>query len=88
MKVLFSNKDLYEYLQFLSSILEKREATSLNTAITFALAQASSSSTEFIGESRIALQRVVNEEKQILSDQERGDLLGVLKQLDNALDRR
>lgn len=85
---LSSNRDLYDYLQFLSSILERQGAISLNSAITFALAQASSSSTEFIGESRIALQRMANEAKQILSDQEFDDLLGVLKQLDKALDKR
>jgi hypothetical protein len=87
-KCLSSNRNLYDYLQFLSLKLEQRGATSLYEAITFACAQASSSSTEFIGESRIALRRVLNEEKGVLTDQERTDLLGILKQIDKALDER
>lgn len=88
MKCLSSNRDLYDYLQVLSLKLGQSGATSLNEAITFACTQASSSSTEFIGESRIALRRVLNEEKGILTDQERTDLLGILKQIDKALEER
>ena len=45
-------------------------------------------STEFLGESRIALRRVLKEEDGVLTLQEREDLLDVLRQLDSALDNR
>jgi hypothetical protein len=44
--------------------------------------------TEFLGESRIALRRVLAEENGILSPIERADRQDVLRQLDAALDGR
>lgn len=87
MKALSSNKDLYDYLLLLSSELKQRGETTLSEAVLFAAGQASSLSTEFLGESRIALRQVSNEENGVLTKQERADLSSVLKQLDEALPR-
>lgn len=88
MKTLSSNQDLYDYLLFLSSELKQRGLAVLSEAVTFASSQGSSSSTEFLGESRIALKRVLKEENGALTDQERAKLSAVLKQLDEALNGR
>ncbi len=89
MKPFSNNRELYEYLLFLSAELQKRKFEELSEAVAFASRQAASNiSTEFLGESRIALRRVLKEEDGILTVQERADLSDVLKQLDEALDRR
>jgi len=88
MKALSSNRDLYDYLLLLSSELKRRGSTALSEAVAFASSQGSSSSTEFLGESRIVIRRVLNEENGALIDQERADLSDVLKQLDEALNGR
>ncbi len=88
MRILASNQDLYDYLQSLSSMLKRRGAEALEEAVAFAIAQASSSSAEFIGESRVALRRVLNEGAGLLGDGERADLLSILRQLDRAIDKR
>jgi hypothetical protein len=88
MKALSNNRDLYEYLLFLASVLEQRGATALSEIVQFASRLASTfPATEFLGESRIALRRVLGEENGILNDQERTDLCDVLKQLDSAFNR-
>lgn len=86
MKTLADNRELYDYLLFLSAELKRRGAAALSEAVAFASAQGSSSSTEFLGESRIALRRVLSEENGALSDQQRNDVMDVLKQLGAALD--
>ncbi len=86
MKVLSSNQDLYDYMLFLESELQRRGLASLSKAVAFAIGAASSLSTEFLGESRIALRHVLKGEKGALNKQERSDLIDVLKQLDQALD--
>jgi len=89
MKTLSDNQDLYKYLLFLASVLKQRGATALSEIVQFASRQASTfPATEFLGESRIALRRVLDEEKGILNNEERTDLCDVLKQLDNAFKRR
>lgn len=88
MKPFSNNRELYEYLLFLTAELKKRKFDKLSEAVAFANRQASGMSTEFLGESRIALRRVLKEEDGILTVQERDDLSDVLKQLDEALDRR
>lgn len=89
MKALSNNRDLYEYLLFLASVLQQRGSATLSEIVQFASRQASTfPATEFLGESRIALRRVLDEENGILNDQERTDLRDVLKQLDRAFKRR
>jgi|HubBroStandDraft_2_1064218.scaffolds.fasta_scaffold608009_2 hypothetical protein len=89
MKPLSNNREFYEYLLYLAAELKKRKFDELSEAVTFASRHASSNiSTEFLGESRIALRRVLKEENEVLTVQGRADLSDVLKQLDEALDKR
>ena len=62
MKVLSDNKDLYEYWLFLSLIFKQRGAEELDKIVERAIGNAASLSTEFLGESRIALTHIKNEE--------------------------
>jgi hypothetical protein len=79
-----SNRELYEYLVSFSLELKRRGILGLSDAVDFAIAQASSSSTEFLGETRIALRRILSEENGSLTAQERSDVLDALAQLDEA----
>jgi hypothetical protein len=89
MKPLTSNSELYEYLRGLSKILEERHAPELNEVVTHASQTAAGNvSTEFLGESRIALRRVMKEGHGILTAEERADLREVLAQIDGAFDRK
>lgn len=89
MKILSNNHDLYEYLLFLTSLLKQRDALVLSAAVELASGLSSTfPATEFLGESRIVLKRVLSQENGILTDQERTDLCDVLKQLDNAFNKR
>ncbi len=88
MRCFSSNRDLYEYLLSLAAELKKRKFDELSEAVAFASCQAAGLSTEFLGESRIALRRVLEEAGGILTDQERNDVSGALKQLDDAFDKR
>jgi hypothetical protein len=88
MKPLSNNRELFEYLLYLAAELEKRSVNELSEVVTFASKHASGMSTEFLGESRIALRRVLKEGDGILTVQERADVSDVLKQLDQALDHR
>ena len=73
MKSFSNNRELYEYLFFLASELKKRKLNELSEAVVFAGRQVSGMSTEFLGESRIALRRVLKEENGVLSSQECAD---------------
>jgi len=89
MKVMSDNRDLYEYLLFLAPLLKQRGSTELSEIVQFASRLVSTfPDTEFLGESRLALKRVLDQENGILNDQERTDLCDVLKQLDSAFNRR
>jgi hypothetical protein len=88
MKILSSNEDLYEYLLFLASALKQRKSVALSEAVGLAIGNAASFSTEFLGESRIALKQVLDQENGVLTDQERTDLQDAWKQLDKIFDER
>ena len=89
MKRLSNNADLYQYLQSLGRTLEERHASELSEAVAHASQTAAGNiSTEFLGESRIVLRRLINEEHGILTNQERDDAKDVLSQIDGAFDRR
>lgn len=89
MKYLRDNRELYEYLLLLSVALKKYGADELSELVENASHQiVSAISTEFLGESRIALRQVLKDGNQILSEQERADLLDVLSQLGKALEGR
>ncbi len=70
------------------SQLRSRGATDLATLLESASRQASGMSTEFLGESRIALRQLLDKEKGILTEAERKDVCDVLQQLDDTLDYR
>ena len=85
---LSNNSELHEYLIDLEGTLRRYGFVDLADAVATASRQASGLSTEFLGETRIALRRVSTLGQCALSAQERADLLDVLGQLDEALDRR
>ena len=88
MKPLSNNQELYDYLLLLSSQLKQRDLQELSEVVLFASRQASGMSTEFLGESRIALRQVLQKGAKVLTEQERECIKDVLKQLDTALDKR
>ena len=75
-------------MQWLTTELNRRSSSDLGDAVAVAIQQAAGMSADFLGESRIAVRRVLKEENGILTNQERADLSYVLKQLDDALDKR
>jgi len=84
---LANNRELYEYLLSLSTTLQSRGGDALSQIVSAASRHAAGMSTEFLGESRIALRQVAQDTGGILSPAEQGDLCDVLEQLDQALDR-
>jgi hypothetical protein len=90
MEMRFSNnKELYDYLVALSAELLGAGSRELAEVVTTASRAARAiPATEFLGESRIALRRVLAEENGILSKEKHSELLDALAQLDSALDRR
>jgi hypothetical protein len=82
-----SNKELYDFLVHLAQDLKGRGASELSELAAFASRQSTGMSTEFLGECRIALRRIVQEEKGALTASERADVEGVLQQLAVAIDR-
>jgi hypothetical protein len=88
MKILSNNAELYQYLLHLSAILQERDAKQLGEAVVHASKCSAGMSTEFLGESRIALRQVLKKGAGLLTTQERDDVKDVLRQLDKALDER
>lgn len=89
MKPLASNRELFEYLIHLYAELTRQALVELAEVVGFAIRQgAGNMSAEFLGESRLALRRVQREAGDTLTVQEREDLSAVLRQLDEAFDRR
>ena len=82
-----SNQELYDYLLRLTRGLKSRGATELAEAVAFASGNAAGLSTEFLGESKIALQRVALEGRAVLTASESADLEDVLQQLAAAFHR-
>ena len=89
MKGLNDNAELYEYLRLLSTRLEELGAKELAECVMHASkTSACNVSTEFLGESRIALVRVMKEEGGVLTGQERDEVRDVLRRLDQVFERR
>jgi hypothetical protein len=81
-------RELCDYLVSLGATLSARGASELGCAVLAASRTvAGVPSTEFLGESRIVLRRIENE-KTALTEDERVDLLDILRQLNEAFDRR
>jgi hypothetical protein len=86
-KKLANNTDLYEYLLSLGDLLAGRGSQQLADSVRFAAKQGTGLSTEFLGESRIALRAVLDAEKGLLQPREREELLGVISRVEFALHR-
>jgi hypothetical protein len=78
---------LFDYLLRLADALSSRGAIELSEAARCASAQATSNSTEFLGESRIALRRILRDGKPILQPLEQAEIEDVLRQLTAAINR-
>jgi hypothetical protein len=88
-KPLSNNRELYEYLVLLADKLRDRGFPELSETVRLASRHAASNmSTEFLGESRIALRQLLQSQNTALTEQEHSELLNLLKQLDDALQRR
>jgi hypothetical protein len=89
MKTLSNNAELFQYMQSLGKTLEERDAKELSEAVVHASRTAAGNiSTEFLGESRVALRMVIGGEHGVLTRQERDDVKDVLKQIDGTFDRK
>ena len=83
-----NNRQLYDYLMAIGAKLNARGAVELSRVVLAASRTAAGIPiTEFLGESRIALRRVENEQTALTED-ERLELLDVVRQLDEAFKRR
>ncbi len=81
--------ELYKYMRSLSSVLRSRNASSLSETVARAAATAAGNmSTEFLGESRIALKRVASLGITFLSVDELKRVNDVIEQINDAFDRR
>ena len=87
MKMLSSNTDLYNYLLSLGDLLAERGSAQLAESVRFAARQGTGLSTEFLGESCIALRKVLDTESGLLQLHERDELRGVISQLNTAFRR-
>ena len=85
---LTSNRELYDYLLALSAKVTSRGDSELGQKIAAASRHAAGMSTEFLGESRIALRGVARDKSGILNEAEHAELLEILRQLDSAFDKR
>jgi cobalamin biosynthesis Mg chelatase CobN len=84
---LSNNQELYDYLLRLADVLVERGSHVLANNVRGAAQQASGMSTEFLGESRIALEQTLATEAGALNPQERQYLIAVIDQLDQTLSR-
>ena len=87
-QIFSSNADLYSYLELLRQTLADRGANELAEVVAGALRFAAGMSTEFLGESRIALRAVSQAENNPLDQLERQRLAKAISELDYAFDRR
>lgn len=86
--ILKSNQELYEYLVWLRAKLLDESAIDLANLISHAIGNASSMSTEFLGESKKALLSVVRSDHSGLTLEELTRAQGIIDQIAAALDRK
>jgi len=82
-----SNQELYDYLLRLADVLVERGSHVLARRVRGAAQQASGMSTEFLGESRLALEQTLAAEAGALNPQDRKYLVAAIDQLDQTLSR-
>jgi hypothetical protein len=85
---LLSNSDLYAYLRSLALVLSERGRSDLATRVDFACRHSASSATEFLGESKFALEAVIESGSGILKADEIADLKTAIADIRRALERR
>ena len=89
MKPFSNNQEFYDYLILLISRLHRRGFHDLAKPLEFAASQASSNSTEFLGESRIALRQLLDESPvHALTEAELNEVQYALSQLDTAFTKK
>jgi hypothetical protein len=89
MKRFASNAELYGYVTALAKALEERGSKKLAEAVFHASQTAAGNMiTEFLGESRIALRKVVREGRGVLTKEERDKAKNVLAQLEEVFEKR
>jgi hypothetical protein len=90
-KFLTGFADLYDYLVTLSSALKAKGASVLaqeaERASRLAVGVQIGLTTEFVGESKIALRRILTDGRSFLSQQEQADMEDVLRQLTASLNK-
>jgi mannose/cellobiose epimerase-like protein (N-acyl-D-glucosamine 2-epimerase family) len=88
MKQLSSNAEMHRFLLGIEAALKRQGWLDLAEVVSFASRHAAGMSTEFLGEARIALREVFSRGANFLDEEDRRNVAVVLKQLDEALDRR
>ena len=89
MEPLASNAELHEYLAALSKTLAERGSKKLAELVFHARQTAAGNMiTEFLGEARIALRRVVKGGRGVLTKEERDKAIVVLAQLEEVFEKR
>ena len=88
MKNLSDNADLYRFLLEIEHTLRRGGSDKLAEAVKTASRHAAGMSTEFLGESRIALREVFKAGVNALGEKDLSNVADVLRQLDEALERR
>ena len=85
---LSSNGDLYEYLRSLILILSERGRGDLAARVDFACRHSASSAAEFLGESKLALEAVIESGSGILKANEIADLKTAVTEIREAFESR
>jgi hypothetical protein len=83
-----SNADLYSFLERLQKTLADRGSNDLAEVVDRALRFATGMSTEFLGESRIALRTVSQAKNNTLDQSERELLVEAISELDAVFNKR
>jgi hypothetical protein len=82
--VLKSNRELYEFMGVLTSRLRALGATTLEVVVETARHHAAGMNTEFLGESRIALRRVLKDGRRVLTPADLDEIRDIVSQIDAA----
>ena len=84
MTILSNNTDLYNYLIVLANKLKRLGADNLSQLVVRAT-RAAGQSTEFLGESKLSLQQVLQDGNKILTSEEYKEMQIILAEINNAL---
>jgi len=85
--VLKNNRELYDFMGMLVSRLRALGATALEAVVETARHHAAGMNTEFLGESRIALRRVLKDGRRVLTPEDLAEIRDVVSQIDATFGR-